>query len=154
MNLLNNEPINHIDTRLILGDSERTVFTIFFASADEKICRLEVEIASRSGHYPAGHKYYIKSENLARKAFSQRITKAKLLDFSGCVDVTDRNEAESYLPDDVSIIIAQNKKTHDHLYMSRLLRYTDTNSFEYIEKAAQSSSQHIIQSCLIKVIVF
>lgn len=113
-----------------------------------------MEIASRSGHYPAGHKYYIKSENLARKAFSQRITKAKLLDFSGCVDVTDRNEAESYLPDDVSIIIAQNKKTHDHLYMSRLLRYTDTNSFEYIEKAAQSSSQHIIQSCLIKVIVF
>lgn len=131
MNLLNNEPINHIDTRMMLGDSASAVFTIVFASADEKICRLEVEIGIRSGDDPTGHRYYIKREKLARKALSQRITKAKLFDFSGCNDITDRSEAESYLPDDVSIIIAQNKRTHDHLYMSSLLRYTDTNSFEY-----------------------
>lgn len=131
MNLLNNEPINHIDTRIILGDSENVAFDIAFVSADNKICKLEVEISARSGDYPAGHKYFIKRERLVKKPFSQRITKGKLMDFSSCTDITDRSETESYLPEDVSIVIAQNKQAHDYLYMSSLLRYTDTNSFEY-----------------------
>ena len=46
LNLLNNQPINHMETKDILGETKETVINIFFHSETKEICRLETVITS------------------------------------------------------------------------------------------------------------
>ena len=46
LNLLNNEPINHMETRDILGQAEKVTLNLCFSSDCDEICRLETVIVS------------------------------------------------------------------------------------------------------------
>nr|WP_318039256.1 hypothetical protein [uncultured Faecalibacillus sp.] len=79
MNIINNEPINHIEAKEILGKTN------------------EIE-------------YFIQSERLWEKSISSVKSKKYLTDFTSIEPIAVRSNNEMYLSDDVSFIIAHNKK--------------------------------------------
>ena len=126
LNLLNNEPINHIETRDILGLSERVVVNCFFYSDSDELCRLETIISSRQDR---NHevRYTITEEKLWSKPAPSATTKKALLDFDGIEPSAVRTNDEAFLPSDTSIIIAYNKQNHQHIDIADLLSLTDIN---------------------------
>ena len=89
LSIVNNEPINHVDAKTILGGTKKAVFHIYFYDANQNICCLE----------------------------------------PGAI----RNENEMFLSDDVSFIIAHNKKTKDTLEICSLLSFTNVNVLPFSE---------------------
>ena len=127
LGILNNEPINHIETKDILGNAQRAVFNIFFYSeSNMEICRLETIITSRQTK-TEGIVYRILSESLWSKQADEVITRKSLLDFDGKDPVMLRSGQEDFLSDDVSIMIAHNKKTGEKMRVVNLLQFTNIN---------------------------
>lgn len=127
LGILNNEPINHIETKDILGNAQKTVLNIFFFSESKKeICRLETMITSRRTK-TEGIVYSILSESLWSKRADEVITRKTLLDFDGKDPVILRSGQEDFLSDDVSIMIARNKKTGENMRVVNLLKFTNVN---------------------------
>ena len=111
LGIMNNEPINHIDTRDILGDAKKTVLNIFFYSETNKeVCRLETVVAARKTK-TEGIIYSIISERIWSKKTEEIIARKAMLDFDGKEPIMVRSGQEDFLSDDVSIMIALNKKT-------------------------------------------
>lgn len=124
LSILNNEPINHISAKTILGGTEKAVFRIYFCDLNQNICCLETEITSqksKTGEYV----YSIVNEKLWEKPVASVQLKKSLTDFSKLEPVATRNKEEVFLSDDVSFIIAHNKKTKDTLNICSLLSYTN-----------------------------
>lgn len=131
LNILKNEPLNHIDSRMILGGTKKAVFNIYFCDSEEYICCLETEITSekmKNGEYS----YSIVDEKLWRKPISKVKSKKTLTDFSGMEPESVRDKNEAFLPDDVSFIIAHNKKYNDTLDISSLISYTNVNVLPFL----------------------
>jgi predicted ATP-dependent endonuclease of OLD family len=127
LGILNNEPINHIETKDILGNAQKAVLNIFFYSESKKeICRLETIITSRQTK-TEGIVYRILSESLWSKQADEVITRKSLLDFDGKDPVMLRSGQEDFLSDDVSIMIAHNKKTGEKMRVVNLLQFTNIN---------------------------
>ena len=64
LGILNNEPVNHIETRDILGDAKKVTLNMYFyLENNEEICRLETVIASKKSR-TEGISYSIVSESL------------------------------------------------------------------------------------------
>lgn len=113
LEIINNEPVNHIETRDILGDSKEIKLNMyFFSEKANEICRLETMIAARKSK-TEGISYRIISESLWTKEVAEVTTRKAMLDFEGREPVMVRSSQEDFLPDDVSIMIARNKKTKD-----------------------------------------
>ena len=124
--IVNNEPINHVDAKTILGGIEKAVFNISFIDSNQNICCLETEITSqktKAGNYV----YSIVNEKLWEKPAGAVMTRKSLTDFSGLEPVSRRDENEMFLSDDVSFIIAHNKKNKEKLDICSLLSYTNIN---------------------------
>lgn len=130
--LLRNEPINHAASRGILGTAGNAVFRIYFYDADKNVCCLETEITSRKTKLGEAV-YSIVNETLWKKPMSSVKSKKYLTDFSGMPPVSVRNENEMYLSDDVSFIIAHNKRAKDTLELHSLLSYTNMNVLPFSE---------------------
>lgn len=127
LGILNNEPINHIETKDILGNAQKAILNIFFYSESKKeICRLETIITSRQTK-TEGIVYRILSESLWSKQVDEVITRKSLLDFDGKDPVILRSGQEDFLSDDVSIMIAHNKKTGEKMRVVNLLQFTNIN---------------------------
>lgn len=127
LDIINNEPINHIETRDILGMAERIKFNIyFFSESTNELCRLETIIVSQKVK-SEGISYRIDSEFLWTKSVEEVTTRKAMLDFGKREPIMVRSHHEEFLPDDVSIIIAKNKKTKEHGRIVNLLRYTNEN---------------------------
>lgn len=127
LEIINNEPINHIETRDILGDAKEVrLNTYFFSEKMKEIYLLETVISSRKSK-SEGMNYSIVSEALWRKKADEVITRKAMLDFEGREPVMIRNGREEFLSDDVSIMIAGNKKTKEHMRIVNLLKYTNEN---------------------------
>lgn len=127
LGIVNNEPINHIETRDILGDTKKAVWNIFFYSeAAKEICRLETMITSKKTK-TEGTVYSIVSEKLWSKQTDEITTRKALLNFDGKDPVMVRSGKEDFLSDDVSIMIARNKKTGESIRIVNLLLYTNIN---------------------------
>lgn len=126
LNLLNNEPINHIESKDILGNAEKVVMNIYFYSDEGKICRLETVICSQKSKSEQ-QQYLITEETLWVKPKATVQTKKQLTDFTGIDPMVSRNSEEQFLSDDVSIIIAYNKKCQERLDVVSMLSYTDVN---------------------------
>lgn len=127
LGILKNEPINHIETRDILGNAPKATLNIFFYSETKKeICRLETMITSKQTKME-GIVYSILSENLWSKQAEEVITRKNLLDFTGKDPIMLRSGQEDFLPDDVSIMIAHNKKTGENMRVVNLLQFTNVN---------------------------
>ena len=132
LHIVKNEPINHVDAKTILGGTNKAVFRICFYDANQNICCLETEITSqktKAGDYV----YSIVNEKLWEKPAASLQSKKALTDFAGLDPIATRNENEIFLSDDVSFIIAHNKKTRDTLEICSLLSFTNVNVLPFSE---------------------
>ena len=133
LGIMNNEPINHIDTRDILGDAKKTVLNIFFYSETNKeVCRLETVVAARKTK-TEGIIYSIISERIWSKKTEEIIARKAMLDFEGKEPIMVRSGQEDFLSDDVSIMIALNKKTGENIRIVDLLLFTNINVLPFSE---------------------
>ena len=133
LGIINNEPINHIETKDILGNTGKAVLNIFFYSESNKeICRLETMITSKQTK-TEGTVYRILSEILWLKQADEVITRKSMLDFEGKDPVMIRSEKEDFLSDDVSIMIARNKKTGENMRVVNLLQFTNINVLPFAD---------------------
>lgn len=132
LNILRNEPINHVESRNILGGCENASFKICFFDNKRNICCLETVVKSKKAK-AGGYVYSIVEENLWEKPVSSVKSKKYLTDFSGLRPIAARNTDEAYLPDDVSFIIAHNKKTNDRIDVFSLLSYTNINVLPFTD---------------------
>ena len=126
LNLLNNEPINHMESKDILGDAENAIINTYFYSDAEEICRLETVIHSKVTKTEECH-YVITKETMWSKPLSAVTTRKTLTDFTDFHPITVRSENEEFLSDDVSIVIAHNKKHQENIDVVSLLSYTNSN---------------------------
>ncbi len=127
LEMINNEPINHIETRDILGESEKVVLnTYFFSETTGEVCRLETVITSKKSK-TEGIIYSIEYESIWTKSTDEIVTRKSMLDFDGKEPDLVRSSREEFLSDDVSIMIARNKKTKEHIRIVNLLRFTNIN---------------------------
>lgn len=132
LSIVKNEPINHIDARTILGGTGKAVFRIYFCDIKQNVCCLETAITSKklkTGDFI----YSIVDEKLWEKPLTAVTAKKYLTDFSGLEPVAVRNEDEAFLSEDVSFIIAHNKKTKDTLDICSLLSFTNVNVLPFSE---------------------
>lgn len=127
LGIINNEPINHINTKEILGNTDKAVLNVYFYSeTNNEICRLETVIKSENTRIE-GAMYRIVSESLWSKKVEEIKTRKAMLDFDGRNPIIVRDEQESFLSDDVSIMIAYNKKTGEHIKVVSMLHLTNIN---------------------------
>ena len=127
LGVISNRPVNHIATKDILGDTKKAILNIYFYSESEKeICRLETVIASEKSK-TEGILYRIDAESLWIKKDNEVKTKKAIFDFAGKEPIMVRSAQETFLSDDVSIMIAYNKKTEEHINMVSLLQFTNLN---------------------------
>lgn len=132
LSLIKNEPINYIEAKSILGGTKRTIISIYFYDKRKYVCCLETEITAektRTGEYI----YSILSEKLWEKPIASVRSKKYLTDFTGMKPTVIRNQNEIYLSDDVSFIIAHNKKVNDTVDVFSLLSYTNISALPFIE---------------------
>ena len=133
LGIMNNEPINHIETRDILGDAKKAVINIFFYSEKNKeICRLEMAITGKKTK-TEGIVYSIISEQLWSKRTDEITTRKAMLNFEGREPVMIRSGQEDFLSEDVSIMIARNKKTGENTRVVNLLLFTNFNVLPFSE---------------------
>lgn len=124
--ILNNKSINHSSSKAILGNTDKAIITTYYYSNNHTVCKLETVIVS--SHEPGdGIRYSISDEALSIKPEEDVLTRKTLTDFSGITPQYVRDRSEEYLPEDVSIIIAHNRRTNDALEVQSMLRYTDIN---------------------------
>ncbi|MBR1938842.1 MAG: ATP-binding protein [Spirochaetales bacterium] len=125
LDILNNEPISHCESKDILGEASDAELVITFFSDSEELCQLETHLqVVRKGNE---RQYRITSETLKKKAMKEVKTKAQLIDFSEVEPFMTRLDDENFLADDISIIIAYNKKNYYHPCVKSLLSMTDVN---------------------------
>lgn len=132
LNIIKNEPINHVEVKTILGGSEKATIRTYFYDKRKYICCLETVITAKkakTGEYV----YSILSERLWEKPIASVKSKKYLTDFDGIEPVDSRNSNEAYLSDDVSFIIAHNKKVNDAVDVFSLLSYTNVNVLPFTE---------------------
>lgn len=132
LNILRNEPINHVESRNILGGCENASFKICFFDNKRNICCLETVVKSKKAK-AGGYVYSIVEEKLWEKPVSSVKSKKYLTDFTAISPIAVRNTEEAYLPDDVSFIIAHNKKTNDRIDVFSLLSYTNINVLPFTD---------------------
>ena len=132
LNIIKNEPINHVEAKTILGGSEKAAIRTYFYDKRKYISCLETVITAKkakTGEYV----YSILSERLWEKPIAGVKSKKYLTDFDGIEPVDTRNSNEAYLSDDVSFIIAHNKKVNDTVEVFSLLSYTNVNVLPFTE---------------------
>lgn len=132
LNILNNQPINYIETRDILGETDEATFHIYFYSETKKICKLETVITSEKSKADEIC-YKIVKESLWMKPLDSVNTRKKMTDFTTYEPVAVRKD-EEFLSDDVSIIIAHNKKTKEQMNIGSLLSFTNINVLPFSEE--------------------
>lgn len=133
--MLNNEPLNGIDCADILDGlaegSQVTFDTYFFARNRETFPRMEegavnflkTVITKRDG------KLVIAYETLKSKPLSKAKSKKTLFNFDDVEINLSRSihENAEFLLDDVSIMVAFNKRNREQIAFTELLRYTNIN---------------------------
>ena len=132
LSIIKNEPINHAETKSILGGAKKATICTYFYDKRNYACCLETEITakkSKNGEYI----YSIISERLWEKPIGSVRSMKYLTDFAGMKPTAIRNQDEIYLPDDVSFIIAHNKKVNDTVEVFSLLFYTNINVLPFTE---------------------
>lgn len=132
LNIVKNEPVNHVDAKTILGGTDKAVFHIYFYDSNQNVCCLETEITSKK-EKAGDFVYSIVNEKLWEKPIASVQSKKTLTDFSGLEPTAIRNENEIFLSDDVSFIIAHNKQVKDTLNIYSLLSYTNVNVLPFSE---------------------
>lgn len=136
--MINNEPINSIDYGGVFDGLKEgqqvTIKTYFYANSSATfnstfggaINLLETVISKRDD------KLLIDQETLKTKAITKETRKKNVLDFHGVEDNLSRDFNE-YLLEDVSIMVAFNKKNKERIFVSDMLQYTNINQLSLSE---------------------
>ena len=132
LSIVRNEPINHVESRRILGGAEKAAICIYFYDNRKYICCLETVITAKKAK-TGNYIYSILSERRWEKPIYSVKSKKYLTDFTGIEPVAIRSGNEEYLSDDVSFIIAHNKKTGDTAEVFSLLSYTNVNVLPFTD---------------------
>ena len=132
LELLNNKPINHIKSKDVLGNAKRATLNAYFYTLDGNICRLESVIAAEE-NLSEGICYKILEEKLWSKRASDVKTRKAMTSFEDMEPVMIRDTKEEFLSDDVSIMIAHNKKKKESVKVVDLLLYTNINVLPFSE---------------------
>lgn len=109
LNIVNNEPINHVDSRSILLGTQKATICTYFYDNRKYICCLETVVTAKKAK-TGDFIYSILSEKMCGKPLSSVKSKKYLTDFTEMKPTKIRNTDEEFLPDDVSLIISHNKK--------------------------------------------
>lgn len=136
MKMLNNEAINNIQSRTILddlGEKQQVIITSFFFDG-LFVNKLETFIGKEVNPIEGSNKFIIQDEKLWSKAIGKIKTKKSIYDFADSDLKEKRDKNEQYLMDDVSIIIAENKKKNRSLFIRDMLEWTDYNILNVLGK--------------------
>lgn len=128
--MLNNESINNISYSEILdgvSDGNEVVFNVYFYSENETINMLHTVITKK------GEKLFIKDEYLKSKPSNKVRSKSDMLCFDECETAIARDNDDIFLLDDVSIMVAFNKKNKDRIVFMDMLKYTNINELSISE---------------------
>ena len=129
MKMLNNESINSIQSKEILNDldiNQRVVITSYFCD-DFSVNKLETSIGKKVNTIDGSEKYVILDEKLWSKEIRRIKTKKSIFNFKESDLKEKRNQNEEYLMDDISIIVAVNKKNDNGFFVRDMLEWTDYN---------------------------
>lgn len=132
IHLLNNEPINHVECSEILRGCENATFKIYFIDSSSNVCLLETVLTSHK-NLNNNYTYSILSEYLYEKNITSVKSKKYLTNFDKIKPTSTRDTNELYLPDDISFIIAHNKKNNQKIDTYNLLSYTNMNTLPPID---------------------
>ena len=137
MRLLNNEAINNIAPKKIfddLCDGQKVRMQVYFYQNGDKdgikegtIKKLESIIEKRVNVLDGSEKLVFYDETLWTKKISGIKTRKTLYDFSDMEIEAKRDPQEQYLLEDVSIIVALNKKQDTKLFLYDTSDFTDYN---------------------------
>ena len=122
--LLDNQSINNIPYIEVLDglkNGDEVNFEIFFYSNDETINLLHTVIKKEND------RFIIVDEFLKTKTTNKVKSKQDIFDFNKYEKILTRNKDEAFLLDDVSIMIAFNKKNKDRITFIDMLKYTNIN---------------------------
>lgn len=122
--MLNNEPLNRDDcSRIFDGLKEGAVasFDTYFYSSKGSVNYLHTDILRRNNRLVIDEEY-LKSKDISKVKF-----KKTALDFKQSVAILKRDKNEEFLLDDVSIMVAFNKRNDEKICFTDMLKYTNIN---------------------------
>lgn len=128
--MLSNQSINNISCNEVLDgiDSKGKVsFDIFFYAENKTVNVLHTVVGKKE------NKFIILDEFLKSKPSSKVKNKNAIFDFEDCEALLTRDNDEAFLLDDISIMVAFNKKTKDTLVVTDMLQYTNINQLSISE---------------------
>ena len=128
--MLNNRSINNTEGFEIFSgvtEGNQILFETYFCDKSEMVYRLTTTIRRMQESNETGGEYYIAKEELWGKDVASILTKKSIFDFSKSELIKNRQGDEAYLPEDVSIIIALNKKNDSKIYYQDLIVWTNYN---------------------------
>ena len=126
LHILNNEPINYVESKIILGGCKDATLCTYFYDEHQYIYCLETIITAEKTKNGAYH-YSIQSEKIWKKSIFSVKSKKYLTDFTEVDPAAIRDHDEPFLPDDVSFIISYNKKLGNNLEIYSLSSFTNRN---------------------------
>lgn len=129
LKLLNNESINNIQTKEILSDlkiNNTCIITAYFYH-EGFVHKLQTHIIKKVNSLEKSEKFLISDEKLWSKESKKVKAKKHLFDFKKSDLKVKRNQDEQYLMEDVSIMIALNKKNNMDFFVRDMLVWTDHN---------------------------
>lgn len=136
--MLNNEPINNIESSEMLDDlaeNQYVTFKTYFSAKNKEtfpftdglaINLLETTIIKTK------EKLVIAKETLKSKYITKTINKKNVFDFTG-VEINSSRQFNEYLLDDVSIMVAFNKRNNEQVILSDMLKFTNINQLSLSE---------------------
>lgn len=135
LQLIDCKPINTINYNTILegiSEEDEVEFNIYFVTNNGKISKLNTIIKSDSSKLDMNSKYYISTETIYTKSLSAVRSKQSLFDFTAIDSELERKNDELFLLNDVSIMIAYNKKHKVSLNVFDAMEWTDLNSIRVL----------------------
>lgn len=128
--LRSNMPINNLPCHEVLDGlaaENEVVIKSFFCSSLGQIHYLRTVIRKNK------ERYFIAAEELKSKATTKSMPKKSVYDFEGIKPDIVRDEREEYLLDDMSIMVAFNKRSNDPISFVDMLQHTDTNQLAILD---------------------
>jgi len=133
--MLNNESINKIGANEILNGisgTEKITFETYFSVELEIVYKLVTTIIKAEDGKAGDSRYIIKEEKVWMKEIKHIRTRKSLFDFDDLDPIQVRKGDEEYLPEDVSIVIALNKKSNTKIYYKDLVNWTNINLIRFM----------------------
>lgn len=103
------------------------MFDTYFYAENKSVNCLHTVITSRE------EKFYITDENLCSRSASSVKSKDDVFNFNSCEPIMRRDNNIEFLSDDVSIMIAFNKRNKERLFVADMLQYTNSNRLKISE---------------------